>query len=65
MPDDRRQRYYVIRRERDQGFPMWLVREAPAVWGQRDQAIHYRSKGDAARMVDRLCAGTVTIEPTD
>jgi hypothetical protein len=52
---------YIIRRDAD--GPMWLSREQPAVtWGGRDRALRYGSKGEAARAVERLRLGAVTIE---
>jgi hypothetical protein len=61
MGSEAKRLQYVIRR--DAGGPMWLIREQPALtWGPRDRAIRYRSKGDAARAVDRLRVGAVTIE---
>jgi hypothetical protein len=42
---------------------MWLRTEQPAVtWGGHDRAIRYRSKGEAARAVQRLRLSAVTIE---
>jgi hypothetical protein len=54
--------HLVIRRDTDNG-PMWLTREKPLAWGQRDRAIRYRSKGEAARLVERLRLDAVSIEP--
>jgi hypothetical protein len=54
---------YVVRRDTPQ--PMWLSREQPVNWGPREQAIRYRSKGDAARKVASLHLGAATIEPAD
>ena len=52
---------YVIRRGHEKS--MWLTREALIVWGERERAIRYRSKGDAARAIARLRLGAATIEP--
>jgi hypothetical protein len=53
---------YMIRRETSGS--MWLTREQPAVTrGDRDRAMRYRSKGEAARAADRLHLGAVKIEP--
>jgi hypothetical protein len=61
MGSERKHPQYVIRRDAPQ--PMWLSREQPINWGPREQAIRYRSKGDAARKVAGLHRGAVTIEP--
>lgn len=53
---------FVIRRDTDNG-PMWLTREKPLAWGERGRAIQYRSKGEAARAIERLRLGAVSIEP--
>lgn len=52
---------YVIRRGHEN--PMWLTRETPVVWGERDRAIRYMSKGEATRAIARLRLGAATIEP--
>ena len=54
--------HFVVRRDTDNG-PMWLTREKPLAWGERDRAIQYRSKGEAARAVERLRLGAVSVEP--
>lgn len=53
---------FAIRRDTDSG-PMWLTREKPLAWGERDRAIQYRSKGEAARAVERLRLGAVSVAP--
>ena len=54
---------YVVRC--DSGSTMWLTRESPLVWGDRERAKRYRSKGDAMRAADRIkIVRKITIEPT-
>lgn len=61
MAKAERQRF-LIRRDTSNGS-MWLTSEAPRVtWGERDQAMVYRSKGEAARVIAQLHLGAVTIE---
>ncbi len=42
--------------------PMWLTHEAPILWGEREKAIRYGSKGEAARAIAHLRLGAATIE---
>jgi hypothetical protein len=60
MGDGERPRI-VIRRDTANG-PMWLTREKPLSWGERNRAMQYRSKAEAARAVERLRIGVVSIE---
>lgn len=53
---------FVIRRDTANG-PMWLTRERPLSWGERVRSIQYRSKGEAARAIDRLRLAAASIEP--
>jgi hypothetical protein len=39
---------YVIVRRRG-AITMWLVSQLPQRWGERDQAVQFRSLGDARR----------------
>jgi hypothetical protein len=53
---------FIIRH--DNGSTMWLTRESPLAWGERERAIRYASKGDAMRAVDRINVhSTITVEP--
>ena len=61
MGSDGNRPQYVVRRDTPQ--PMWLSREQPTIWGKRDHAIRYRSKGEAARAIARLRLGAASIEP--
>ena len=56
-------RLYLIRR--DDGATMWLTRESPLAWGDRERAKRHHSKGEALRAVERIKVHSkLTIEPT-
>jgi hypothetical protein len=53
---------YIIRH--DDGSPMWLTRETPTAWGDRERAKRYWTIGDAMRSAARIKAlSKITIEP--
>jgi hypothetical protein len=52
---------FIIRKERDSAV-MWLTREQPQVWGDRERAQRYFSEGEARRAITRLKLVAVTVE---
>jgi len=45
---------FVICRPREWFCREWLVREQPVIWGRRDMAILYPTRGHAEHMIRRL-----------
>lgn len=52
---------FIIRHD-DSGVTMWLKREFPLVWSDREQAKRYRTKGDALRTVARIKVHRLTVQ---
>jgi hypothetical protein len=43
---------------------MWLNRESPLLWGDRERAKRYRAKGHALHVMVRIkVKSTITLEP--
>jgi hypothetical protein len=51
----------IIRKEQG-GVVMWLTREHPQGWGDRERAQRYFSEGEARRAITRLKLVAVTVE---
>jgi hypothetical protein len=57
---------FVIKREVGTNPPMvmWLTRISPPLWGEREGAVKFRSKGDARRAVASIkIVGAWSVEP--
>jgi hypothetical protein len=52
---------FIIRKEQG-GVVMWLTREQPQGWGDRDRAQRFFSEGEARRAITRLKLVAVTVE---
>ena len=53
--------HLIIRKEQGAAV-MWLTRERPQGWGDRERAQRYFSKGEARRAITRLKLVGVTVE---
>ena len=52
---------FILRKEQG-GVVMWLTREHPQGWGERERAQRYFSEGEARRAITRLKLVAVTVE---